>query len=49
MSNTRVGEYMYILVTSFSFHFTNLELFTMHLPSENIVHEYNEVINRNRG
>ena len=49
MSNTRGGEYIYISATSFSFHFANLELFTMHIPPDNIVHEYNEVINRNRG
>ena len=49
MSNTRGGEYIYISATSFSFHFANLELFTMHIPTDDIVHKYNEVINIKRG
>lgn len=37
-----------LFVTSFSFHFANLELFTMYIPPDDIVHEQNAVINRNR-
>lgn len=28
-----------LFVTSFSFHFANLELFTMYIPPDDIVHE----------